>query len=160
MGEVRSRLRRPAPVPISAARGSRPASGPPKVTLTVSLLLKTASGRTLLDDLSEIVTLEMEGEALGVRPAAAGTGTGNDTPSEENEMTQLEPLSKRGCTGSLRFCPIFCDERLAGYPFIGDQQIFDRGTQLVIAAASRGVDAHRRRDGLPHFRAAPQQPAL
>lgn len=113
-----------------------------------------------MDDLSEIPTHEMEGEAPGVWPAAAGTATGNDTPSEESEMTQLEPLSKRGCTGTLRFCPTFYDERLAGYPVIGDEQILDRGTLLVIAAASRGVDAHRRRDRLPHFRAGPQEPGL
>ena len=125
------------------------------------MLLKTATGRTLLDDLSEIPTHEIEGEAPGVRPAAAGTATGNDTPSEESEMTQLEPLSKRGCTRTPRFSPIFCDERLAGYPVIGDEQIrLYRGTQLVIATASWGVDAHRRRDGLPHFRAGPQEPGL
>jgi hypothetical protein len=82
------------------------------VTLTVVLLLKTATGRTRLDDLSEILTLEMDGEAPGVRPAAAGTATRNDTPSEESETTQREPLSKRGCAGTLRFCPIFATDGL------------------------------------------------
>lgn len=64
------------------------------MTLTVVLLLKTATGRTLLDDLSEIPTIEMEGEAQGVRSAAVGDGgapaglhaTGNDTRLDESEM--------------------------------------------------------------------------
>ena len=113
-----------------------------------------------MDACSEFPTIEMEAEAPGVRPAAAGTATGNDTASEESEMTQLEPLSKRGCPGTVRFSPIFCDERRPGYPVIGDEQILDLGTQLVTAAASRGVNAHRRRDGLPQFRAGPQEQEL
>lgn len=91
-GEVRDRV---SPVGARAHGCSRSSKAwTPKVTQTVLMRLRTASERTPLDNLAEFLTIEMERETPGVRPAAVGDSgplagfpaTGSDASSDESEM--------------------------------------------------------------------------
>jgi hypothetical protein len=77
-------------VPVAEAGENRGRPMIPKVTSTVTLQLKTGSGGTSLDELSEFPTIEVERQTPATRSAVAAIAAESDNPGFPREELRWE----------------------------------------------------------------------